>query len=87
MSEVVVEFPRSSEFYKFLEGLRVAYDEGRLLNFLCIYDYDYREGEELEGFACGIDSYWYGRSSTMCLGLSEVIKARVLDYIREKNTE
>ena len=49
-------------------------------DFICIYSNSCKEGEEIEVF-----DYWFGETNTvMCLGLTEVIKDRILAYMAEE---
>ena len=87
MPAKILQFPKENAFYDFLDRLRQAYDENRLMNFLCIYDYSYREGKERPVFIVGVNKYWWGSSTTECLGLCEIMKQEVLNFIKEKNDE
>ena len=82
----IYKFPQEDRaFDKFLDFLKEAYDEGRLTDFVCIYEAKYREGEEVEDYIGTIDKYWFGRSSTGSLGLCQVMIDEILMYIREAN--
>ena len=84
----VIDFPTESDFYEFLDELRDVYKENRLDNFICIYQYQYKKGEEREGFVAGIENYWFGEKSTIyLLGLVETIKDEILKYMANKCKE
>lgn len=84
----VIEFPTSSAFHNFLDELKKAYDENRLQDFICIYNYEYEKGKEKEGYVNGIHNYWFGKESTVgLLGLTEVMKDEILSYMRKKIEE
>ena len=84
----VIQFPKAQAFHEFLEELKKAYDENRLQDFICIYNYDYEKGKEVEGFLNGIRNYWFGKESTVgLLGLTEVMKDEILAYMRRKIEE
>lgn len=84
----VIEFPTSSAFHNFLDELKKAYDENRLQNFICIYNYEYEKGKEKEGFLYGIDNYWFGEKSCLgLLGLTDVMKDEISSYMRRKAEE
>lgn len=84
----ILKFPQEREpFDQFLDELQIAYDENRLKEFICIYEAEYPEGKEKKGFIASIDKYWFGESSTKCLGLCILMQQDVLDHIAEKNTE
>lgn len=88
MKGKVINFPTLSAFDKFLDGLRAAYKENRVNNFICIYDFKYKKGEEVEGFVNGIDNYWFGENSTIyLLGLLAVMKDEMLKYMATKCEE
>lgn len=73
----IVPFPLS-QFDEFLDELKQLCREDRLKDFVCIYSNSRKEDEEIEVF-----DYWFGETSTvMCLGLIEVIKDRILEYMR-----
>lgn len=84
----VINFPTQSAFDRFLDDLRDAYKENRLNNFICIYDHEYKKGEEREGFVNGIGNYWFGEKSTIyLLGLLEVMKDEILKYMFDRCNE
>ena len=84
----VINFPTESAFDAFLDELREAYKDNRLNNFICIYDYKYKKGEERKGFLSGVDHYWFGEKSTIyILGLLAVIKDEILKYMADKCEE
>jgi len=84
----VVGFPNKLPFYQFLDELEQAYQEHRLKDFICIYRFDYRKGEESQGFNAGIEHYWFGEQSTLSLlGLTDVMKDEILKYMAEKCEE
>lgn len=84
----VIEFPKSQPFHDFLDELKKAYDDGRLKDFICIYNYDYEKGKEVEGFVHGIHNYWFGKESTIgLLGLTEAMKDEILTYMRNRTEE
>jgi len=84
----VIDFPTESAFDGFLDELRETYKEKRLNNFICIYNYEYKKGEEIEGFVSGIQDYWFGEKSTIyLLGLIEVIKDEILHYMADRCEE
>ena len=82
----VVEFPNPNAFYSYLEGLKKAYDEDRLKNFICIYSCDYEE-EELrpKEFMEKIEPYWFGEKSCVyLLGLTDIMKDEIREFMKEK---
>ena len=83
----ILTFSKKQPFHKFLDELRKVYDEDLSNNFICIYSRDYRKNENDEGFVGRNVSYWFGRSSTECIGLTELMKRQILDFIEEKNQE
>lgn len=84
----VIEFPKSQPFHEFLDELKKAYDENRLKDFICIYDYDYKKGQEKPGFHNGIDHYWFGDESTLrLLGLLDLMRDEILEYMKSKCRE
>jgi len=86
--KVIELFPRDEqEFHQFLDMLRDTYDENRLKNFICIYDYEFKEDDErVESYASGIDTHWFGDKSTIyILGLIEMIKQEVMDWLDNNN--
>ena len=89
MSDKVEKFYPTG-FYKFWNELLEAYKENRLQDFICIYTKDYPEGEEREGFLSLIDKYWFsvsGKGTVNLIGLVEVMKAEMLDYMYKKSEE
>ena len=84
----VINFPNQSAFYDFLDELKDAFKEKRLNNFICIYDYEYKEAEKQEGFMAGIDKYWFGEKSCIyLLGLVDIMKSEIRAYIANKCEE
>lgn len=84
----LLKFPQEKQpFYEFLENLKEAYDEDRLRNFVMVVDLAYKKGEEKEGFIGSIEKYWFGLSSTACIGLCEVMKAVILGWVQDRNSE
>ena len=84
----IYKFPQETgPFDSFLDMLRLAYNEDRIKGFICIYEARYPEGKDIEGFVGTLDKYWFGESSTQCLGLCEMMKADILDWVRKKNEE
>lgn len=83
----IYEFPNETVFYDFLAELREAYDKNLLNNFICIYSKNYKDDEEHNGFVGRNRSYWFGKSSSECLGLTDLAKEMILDYIRDANDE
>jgi len=80
------DFPNKQPFHEFLDELREAYNKNLLRNFVCLYSRDHKNDEEDEIFVGKNLSYWFGESSTECLGLTDLMKEMILDYIREANT-
>ncbi len=69
-----------SKFDKFLDDLSQLNHEGRLKDFVCIFSNSCDEVDKTEVY-----DYWFGETSTvMCLGLVEVVKDRILEYMREQ---
>ena len=84
----VIQFPSQQAFHSFVDELRKAYDDNRLKDFVCIYNYDYEKGKEKKGFIHGINSYWFGKESTVyLLGLTDVMKDEILKYMATKTEE
>ena len=84
----IYKFPQETiPFHEFLEDLKQSYDEDRLNDFICIYEFGYKKGEEIKGFVAGINKYWFGSSSTKSLGLCQIMIKYILDWIVEKNEE
>ena len=82
----IINFPNQSAFFEFLDDLKDAYKEGLLNNFICIYDREYKKGEEMEGFVGKIDKYWFGEKSCLyLLGLTDIMKDEIMSYIAERN--
>ena len=81
----VLMFSKKQPFHEFLNELKEVYDNDLANNFICIYSRDYKKGEEVEGFTGRNLCYWFGNSSSECLGLCEIMKTEILDYIREQN--
>ena len=75
-------------FRDFLDDLEDAYKDKRLKTFICIAQTRYKQGEEQEGFNSELPTYWFGGESCVeCLGLVEVMKAKILEYMANKNEE
>ena len=87
--KVIDLFPTNTAFYDFLDMLKKAYDEKRLGDFICIYNYDYEKGDpRSERFVHGIDKYWFSKNTTMgCLGLLTTMTDEILQWMRRKNQE
>jgi len=84
----IINFPNQSVFGEFLDTLRDAHKEGRLNNFICIYDCEYREGERREGFRGIIGKYWFGEKSCIyLLGLVEIMRDIIITFIKESDNE
>jgi len=87
-SSKVISFPNIPPFHAFLKELGKAYDDDRVENFICIYNFKYGKGEEREGFTSGMDHYWFGEKSTVyLLGLTDIMRDEILIYMREKCDE
>lgn len=79
----VIPFPQSP-FEEFLDEQKQLYHEDRLTDFICISKNRYKEGEKVDGFNAQIKRFWFGETSTLtCLGLVEVMKDVILEYMRE----
>ena len=79
-----------SNFHEFLAQIQEAYDEGRLNDFICIYSAKYPAGQEISGFTASVGKYWFSGdngSTIQSLGLCDLMKDHLLDYIRDKNLE
>ncbi len=83
----VLTFSKKQPFHEFLNEIKEMHDKDLATNFICIYSRNYRKGEEIEGFVGRNDSYWFGKSSTECLGLLRIMEQQIIDYIREQNAE
>jgi len=81
----IYKWPKEQPFYEFLDEVKEAYDKGLLRNFVCFYSRDYHKDEDPGDFVGRNGSYWFGKSSSECLGLTELMKQQILDFIREAN--
>jgi len=86
----VYEFPNKQLFYEYLDNLKKAYDKNLLKNFVCIYEREYnmddpQEVKDSKQFAGKNMIYWFGKSCTTCLGLCDLMKQYIVDYIRDEN--
>lgn len=80
-----VKFPAPDMFYDFLAELKTAYDEDRLENFICIYNFKYRQEDKLEEFMYGIGKHWFGQESCIyMLGLIDIMKDEIREFMKEK---
>lgn len=83
----VIPFPQTP-FDDFIDELSQLNRENRLTDFICMFSNSYKEGEEVEGFSSEMRNYWFGKTSTLtCLGLTDVMKDIILEYMREKQNE
>lgn len=82
MSEVVSFPQRKVPFKEFLENLELAYDEGLLDDFVCIYSRKFKGDESHEGIVSDVNSYWFGKSSAILLGLCSMVNSEIIDFIK-----
>ena len=84
-NEKVVKLNKTN-FNEFIDMLIVAYDEGRIEDFIAIFSHKYKEGEEVEGSSANITNLWFSGeegSSVHCLGLVDVMRERIHDFMRD----
>jgi predicted CopG family antitoxin len=77
----------NTAFSDFIETLSKAYKENRLRTMICIAGINYEKGKEREGFVNKIADYWFllDGNCTETIGLLEVMKAKILEYMRVKD--
>jgi len=83
----IYEWPNKQSFHAFLDDLKDAYYKGLTNSFICIYSRDFKEDKRHEGFIGTNLSFWFGESSTECLGLTDLMKQIILEYIADKNKD
>ncbi len=89
MTAKIIKLNRTN-FHDFLDKTIKAYEENRLNDFICIVSHKYPEGEEEEGFYAAIDNYWFSGDNGSCvhsLGLLELMKKYIIDYMKGKDEE
>ena len=85
----VIKLNRTN-FHDFIDDLVKAYDEKRLNDFVCIVSHRNPKGKEREGFTASIGNYWFSGddgSSVYSLGLVEMMKQKILNYIEDANED
>ena len=76
---VVELFPNKTKFHEFLEDIEKKYDEDTLRDFICIYSSDTEDADTAQAYYI----YWFGKvSCACCLGLCDIAKAHINDYMR-----
>ena len=86
----VYQFCKDDEpFHEFLDKMKEAYDKDLTNNFVCIWSRDFTKEEKKdgqdEGFVERNIHYWYGTSSTSCLGLLKLMEEIIMEFIRENS--
>ena len=72
-----------TNFHNFMDKIQKAYEENRLDDFICICSTKYPEGEETEDSDTVLGYYWFtgaDGSAVKSLGLTEVMKRKIMDY-------
>ncbi|MHC4159531.1 MAG: hypothetical protein ACYSSO_10690 [Planctomycetota bacterium] len=87
MTVIKLHKPGQKEFEQFLEMLKEAYTENRIYNFICITEIKYKE--PVQGVSAALECYWFSENMTSvgCLGLCDVMKENILQYMADRNRE
>lgn len=86
MSAKVLQLRKVGAFDEFLSDLKQAYDEGKLTTIVCIAQVKLDDNED--NMVNELPGYWFGGDSCVgVLGLLEVMKRRVHDYMADMNEE
>lgn len=77
---------KQDNFQEFLDELSSAHKVGKLKTIACIAQVELEEKNN--DFAYSLPGYWFGGDScTEVLGLLEIMKDRILEYMRCKNED